>query len=96
MPLKLVALRLVDLPRDVRAKVVAVHDYGDDRAADVVARRLRELGFVSGESVHVSGFGPFGRDPLLVRVGTSSFALRRSEAARIEVEQVHVDAEQAP
>lgn len=94
--MKLVALRLVDLPRDVRAKVVAVHDYGDDRAADVVARRLRELGFVSGESVHVSGFGPFGRDPLLVRVGTSSFALRRSEAARIEVEQVHVDAEQAP
>lgn len=94
--MKLPALRLVDLPRDVRARVVTVHDNGNDRSADVVARRLRELGFVSGEPVRVSGFGPFGRDPLLVRVGTSSFALRRSEAARIEVEQVHVDVEQAP
>ena len=94
-------MKLVDLPRDVRARVVTVHGVaaqgnGDGRSADVVARRLRELGFVSGEPVRVSGFGPFGRDPLLVRVGTSSFALRRSEAARIEVEQIHVDAEQAP
>ncbi|MGG6463494.1 FeoA domain-containing protein [Solilutibacter silvestris] len=91
---------MVDLPRDVRARVVtvhgvAVHGNGDDRSADVVARRLRELGFVSGEPVRVSGFGPFGRDPLLVRIGTSSFALRRSEAARVEVEHVHVDVEQA-
>ncbi|MBW8824106.1 MAG: ferrous iron transport protein A [Xanthomonadales bacterium] len=88
-------MKLVDLPRDARARVVAVHDSGSDRSADVVARRLRELGFVSGEPVRVSGFGPFGRDPLLVRVGTSSFALRRSEAARIEVEQDRVDMEQA-
>lgn len=93
-------MKLVDLPRDVRARVVTVHDAavhgsGEGRSADVVARRLRELGFVSGEPVRVSGFGPFGRDPLLVRVGTSSFALRRSEAARVEVEQLHVEGEQA-
>ena len=86
-------MKLVDLPRDVRARVVTVHGVaaqgnGDGRSADVVARRLRELGFVSGEPVRVSGFGPFGRDPLLVRVGTSSFALRRSEAARVEVVRV--------
>lgn len=94
-------MKLVDLPRDVRARVVTVHDAaahdgGTDRSADVVARRLRELGFVSGEPVRVSGHGPFGRDPLLVRIGTSSFALRRSEAARVEVEQVHADAEWTP
>ncbi|MBS0219085.1 MAG: ferrous iron transport protein A [Proteobacteria bacterium] len=84
-------MKLVDLPRDVRARVVAVHGNGDDRSADVVARRLRELGFVSGEPVRVSGFGPFGRDPLLVRIGTSSFALRRSEAARVEVEPAVIE-----
>ena len=89
-------MKLVDLPRDVRARVVAVHDNGEDRSADVVARRLRELGFVSGEPVRVSGYGPFGRDPLLVRIGTSSFALRRSEAVRIEVKPIDASPEPAP
>lgn len=51
----------------------------------MIARRLIELGFVPGEPVRISAFGPFGADPLLVHIGNSRFALRRSEAARIVV-----------
>lgn len=54
--------------------------------ADPVARRLRDLGFVDGEPVRVLGQGPFGRDPLLVQVGYTRFALRRAEASRVIVE----------
>ena len=44
--------------------------------------RLRELGFVSGERVEVMAAGPIAAEPLLVQVGFTRFALRRSEAAR--------------
>jgi len=62
--------------------VVAVDDVA---ANDAVARRLRELGFVAGERVEVVAAGPVGAEPLLVQVGYTRFALRRREAARIEV-----------
>ena len=52
---------------------------------DPIARRLRELGFVAGEEVVVVAGGPFGAEPLLVQVGFTRFALRRSEAARIRL-----------
>jgi ferrous iron transport protein A len=59
----------------------------DDQApADVIARRLRELGFVAGEPVRMLARGPIGREPLLVQVGFTRFALRGSEAARVRVE----------
>jgi len=76
-------MRLADLPRNTPARVVAVHDSG---AGDVIAPRLRELGFVPGEIVRVTAQGPLGREPLLVQVGYTRFALRRAEAARIAVE----------
>jgi ferrous iron transport protein A len=50
---------------------------------DAIARRLRELGFVAGERVEVVATGPFGAEPLLVQIGYTRFALRRSEAARV-------------
>ncbi|GBR44050.1 FeoA family protein [Neokomagataea thailandica] len=53
---------------------------------DAIALRLGELGFVTGELVHVIATGPFGHDPIAVRLGTSRFALRRSEAARIHLQ----------
>jgi ferrous iron transport protein A len=58
----------------------------DAHPTDPIARRLRELGFVPGEAVRVIARGPIGGDPLLVQVGYTRFALRRSEAARIDVE----------
>lgn len=57
----------------------------DRHANDAIARRLRELGFVAGEEVKVVAVGPVGREPLLVQVGYTRFALRRSEAARVQV-----------
>ena len=41
---------------------------------------LEELGFVSGEHVSVLARALPGQDPLVVRVGQSTYALRRAEA----------------
>ena len=46
--------------------------------------RLAELGFLDGERVEVLARAAFG-GPLAVRIGTATFALRRSEAAVIRV-----------
>jgi ferrous iron transport protein A len=47
--------------------------------------RLMELGFVPGEQVRVLAESFPGRDPMAIRVGNSTFALRRHEARWIEV-----------
>ena len=75
---------LTDLPLNAAAQVEAVHDL---HANDVIARRLRELGFVAGEEVRIVARGPLGAEPLLVQVGFTRFALRRSEAARIRIQR---------
>lgn len=54
--------------------------------ADAIGQRLQTLGFIPGERVIILAQGLFGRDPLLVQIGFTRFALRRSEADRIEVE----------
>jgi ferrous iron transport protein A len=55
---------------------------------DAIARRLITLGFVPGEQVRVLEKGLFGGDPILVQIGFTRFALRRTEAARIEVSHI--------
>jgi len=50
------------------------------------ARQLEEIGFYPGEQVMVMTRGVPGGDPLVVRVGQSTFALRGAEAACIQVE----------
>ena len=45
--------------------------------------RLLEIGFEEGLSVEVLHQGPFGRDPIAVKVGTMTVALRRMEAEAI-------------
>lgn len=76
-------MRLPELPIHTAATVCAVHALAP---FDGIARRLGELGFVPGERVEVRACGPLGREPLMVQVGYTRFALRRSEAARIEVQ----------
>ncbi|MCE3607168.1 ferrous iron transport protein A [Massilia sp. P8910] len=49
-----------------------------------VARRLMELGFVPGERIRMLKRLP-GGDPVAVKVGDSTFALRRFEASLISV-----------
>ena len=50
------------------------------------ARQLEEIGFNPGEQVMVMTRGIPGGDPLVVRIGQSTFALRGAEAACIQVE----------
>jgi ferrous iron transport protein A len=73
---------LTDLPGRTPAIVESVEDHGPN---DAIARRLRELGFVDGEEVQIVAKGPLGAEPLLVQVGFTRFALRRSEAARVRL-----------
>ena len=75
-------MKLTELPRRAAALVEAVDDLMPN---DAIARRLRELGFVSGERVEVMAAGPFSAEPLLVQIGYTRFALRRAEAARVRV-----------
>lgn len=45
-----------------------------------IGLRLLELGFVEGESVRIMAHGFPGREPIAVRIGNTTFALRRFEA----------------
>ncbi len=76
---------LTQLAKGCPARVIGVSRASED---DAIARRLLDLGFVPGEQVVCVALAPWGGDPLLVQVGFTRFALRRSEAARVAVEPV--------
>jgi Fe2+ transport system protein FeoA len=48
-------------------------------------QRLMEMGLLEGEEVEVLAFAPLG-DPMEIRLRDYRLSLRRSEAARIQVE----------
>lgn len=73
---------LSELALGQTASVVSVHDAYPD---DAIAQRLRDLGFVSGELIKIRALGPLGNEPILVNIASSQFALRRNEAARIQI-----------
>jgi ferrous iron transport protein A len=49
------------------------------------ARRLRHFGFDEGVTVEPLHLGPFGRDPLAIRIGRMTVAIRRSHARAVRV-----------
>jgi ferrous iron transport protein A len=55
-------------------------------ATTPIERRLIELGFVHGEHIEVIAQAMPGGDPFVVRVGTTTFALRRREVESVWVE----------
>jgi ferrous iron transport protein A len=55
------------------------------RGDSAVVGRLMEMGMLEGDEVELIAFAPLG-DPLEVRLGDYRLSLRRSEAARVEVE----------
>lgn len=75
-------MRLSELSPHVPSVVSDVESLGAD---DAIARRLRDLGFVAGEPLTIIAAAPLGGDPLLVQIGYTRFALRRSEAARVHI-----------
>lgn len=62
-----------------------IDDVEECAGVDPIARRLRDLGFVAGELVRIVARGPISADPLLVQIGFTRFALRRSEAQRVHI-----------
>lgn len=46
---------------------------------------LAEIGFLEGEPVSVIARGALGGDPLVVRIGVSTFALRLAEARCVNI-----------
>ena len=83
------SIPLADLRRGESALVsgLAATMAFDDRSEDSAAllARLRDLGFVAGARCQVIARMWLGGDPLVVRIGGSTFALRRAEAAAIRV-----------
>jgi len=54
-------------------------------AAPELERRLLEMGFIEGHLVEILHQGSFRGDPIAVRIGSSTIALRRCEAMAIIV-----------
>jgi ferrous iron transport protein A len=52
---------------------------------ELLKQRLSDLGFQPQEFITVIRVGPFGGDPIIVRVAQSTYALRLAEAALIYV-----------
>ncbi len=71
-------IKLTELAIGQSARVVAVHGTGP------LTQRLMEMGVIPGIGVEVIKTAPFG-DPIEVRLRGYSLAMRRSEAAAIEV-----------
>jgi ferrous iron transport protein A len=81
--LEAAARPLTEMPLRADARIVALAAPHEADDPEIVAR-LGELGFLPGERVRILARGLFG-DPLAVRVGTGTFALRRAEARCIRV-----------
>jgi ferrous iron transport protein A len=79
-----VGMRLADLATGTEARVLAVSPVESSASADL-GRRLAELGFLPGEKLRIVARGFMGREPIAVRIGTGTFALRLFEAACVRV-----------
>src|SRR5688572_14275920 len=82
-------MSLLELPQGHSGKIVGL-DGEDHEIHQAVCRRLAELGFLKGERVRIIARGFAGREPIAVRIGTATFALRRFEAERVRVQAFSV------
>jgi ferrous iron transport protein A len=79
---------LATLRKGARGVVTDVRDDAQslgDEAHSTVSRRLLELGFIPGEAIEVVEEIWPGGDPMAVRLGNTTFALRRREAGAVMV-----------
>ena len=65
-----------------------VSEVNAPKGAPQIKGQLEDIGFLPGEQVTLLRKGLLKNGPYLVRVGTSTFALRQSEARMIEVELI--------
>lgn len=78
------SISLCELERGVRATVAAIGSPATDQDRELVLR-LIEIGFFPGETLRVIAHGQPGNEPIAVRLGGTTFALRRLEADYIRV-----------
>ncbi|WP_291011488.1 FeoA family protein [Hydrogenophaga sp.] len=88
------AVGLHQWPSQTWAEVVSLASPADEEQQAVLLRLL-EIGFLPGERVRVIAKGFPGSDPMAVRVGHTTFALRSHEAALIRVRAASVDGSEA-
>ena len=74
------------LDQAAKGSVHTVRQVVPDPLVPERARQLEEIGFFPGEQVCVMTRGFPGGEPLVVRVGQSTFALRGAEAACVQLE----------
>jgi len=82
---------LAELRRGDVAMVTGLADStvsSQDGADVALIARLRDLGFTAGARCEVMARMWLGGDPLVVRVGGSTFALRRAEASAVRVQRL--------
>ena len=75
---------LADLPLQQFAVITEVSSVNGAANEVSLRRRMAEIGFLPGEKVKLVARVP-GGDPVAVRIGGSTFALRRREALCIQV-----------
>jgi ferrous iron transport protein A len=75
-------LSLDQLQVGTRARVLSI-DWAALEQAE--GSRLRHFGFDDGVTVEPLHLGPFGRDPIAVRVGRMTVAIRRRHAVAVRV-----------
>jgi len=83
LPISLAAMK-----KGARGTVAEVTDDAQslgDETHSTLSRRLLELGFVPGEALEVVAAVWPGGDPIAVRLGNTTFALRRREAQSVLV-----------
>jgi ferrous iron transport protein A len=75
-------LSLDQLEVGTKARVLSIDWAALDEAESC---RLRHFGFDEGVTVATLHLGPFGRDPIAIRVGRMTVAIRRRHAAAVRV-----------
>jgi ferrous iron transport protein A len=73
---------LDQLALGTKARVASI-EWNSLEAAE--ASRLRHFGFDEGVAVEALHLGPFGRDPIAIRVGRMTVAIRRVHARAVRV-----------
>jgi ferrous iron transport protein A len=75
-------ISLDQLAVGTKARVAAI-DWGSLEQGE--ANRLQHFGFDEGVTVEPLHLGPFGRDPIAIRVGRMMVAIRRRHAGAVRV-----------
>lgn len=76
-------MTVADLLAGQCARVAAVD------ATPLLEAKLREIGFCEGDDIQLMARGPFGGQPLAVRLNRRIIAMRADEAAALVIHPLH-------